>query len=119
MLQFGLTTARKVLHAAIGSESSGVPKANWRLHAKLRLEGTQWGAGVEGLREYIEYSNCFSICFISCKYVHRPLTSSSEAGPVVAQMTQPQAPIRKMHAAAARCDPGTVEAHKRSQVNAT
>merc|ERR1712125_129674 len=48
MLQFGLTTARKVLHAAIGSESSGVPKANWRLHAKLRLEGTQWGAGVEG-----------------------------------------------------------------------
>jgi len=119
VLELSLTATRKVLRAAIGGESSRVPETNWSLHAKLRLEGTQWGAGVEGLREYIEYSNCFSICFISCKYVPRCLTSSSKASPIVAQMTEPQAPIRrKMHAAAARCDPGKVEAHKRSQAKA-
>ena len=49
MLQLGLTTTREVLSAAIGTQSSWVPKSNWRLHAKLVLEGAQRRRRVQGL----------------------------------------------------------------------
>jgi len=38
VLQLSLTSAGEVLNAAIGSEASRIPEANWSLHTKLVLE---------------------------------------------------------------------------------